>query len=158
MRKEKFDFSASAAPQAGDVSGYGGNFPPTKRSRDVGAVFGEANIPIVKNLGRISPSATTTTRASAARRRPRQSLRWQPMPQLLLRTSWGEGFRAPSLQDLYLPMQTSVTPVGLSDPDRCPVTNNGNDCQTQFNVQLRRAEAQAREVEELSRSAPLSSR
>ena len=136
VRKEKFDFSASAALQAGDVSGYGGNFLPTKRSRDVGAVFGEANIPIVKNLEANVAVRYDHYEGVGSSTTPKASLRWQPMPQLLLRTSWGEGFRAPSLQDLYLPMQTSVTPVGLSDPDRCPVTNNGNDCQTQFNVQL----------------------
>ena len=136
VRKEKFDFSASAALQAGDVSGYGGNFLPTKRSRDVEAVFGEANIPIVKNLEANVAVRYDHYEGVGSSTTPKASLRWQPMPQLLLRTSWGKGFRAPSLQDLYLPMQTSVTPVGLSDPDRCPVTNNGNDCQTQFNVQL----------------------
>ena len=125
-----------AALQAGDVSGYGGNFLPTQRSRDVGAVFGEANIPTVKNLEANVAVRYDHYEGVGSSTTPKASLRWQPMPQLLLRTSWGEGFRAPSLQDLYLPMQTSVTPVGLSDPDRCPVTNNGNDCQTQFNVQL----------------------
>ncbi|MCE9660123.1 MAG: TonB-dependent receptor [Burkholderiales bacterium] len=136
MRKEKFDFSASAALQAGDVSGYGGNFLPTSHSRDVGAVFGEANIPIVKNLEANVAVRYDHYEGVGSSTTPKASLRWQPIPQLLLRTSYGKGFRAPSLQDLFLPQQTSVTTPGLSDPDRCPVTNNGNDCQTQFNVQL----------------------
>ena len=136
VRREKFDFSSSQELQAGDVSGYGGNFLPTKRSRDVGAVFGEANIPIVKNLEANVAVRYDHYEGVGSSTTPKGSLRWQPVPQVLLRTSYGKGFRAPSLQDLFLPLQSSVTPVGLSDPDRCPVTNNGNDCQTQFNVQI----------------------
>ncbi|MEO5882837.1 MAG: TonB-dependent receptor, partial [Caldimonas sp.] len=136
VRKEKFDFSASQALQDGDVSGYGGNFLPTSRSRDVEALFGEANIPIIKNLEANVAVRYDKYQGVGSSTTPKASLRWQPIPQVLLRTSFGKGFRAPSLQDLYLPMQTGVTPVGLSDPDRCPVTGNGNDCQTQFNVQF----------------------
>jgi hypothetical protein len=42
-RKEKYDFVASPEIQTGDVSGYGGNFTDTHRSRDVDSVFGEAD-------------------------------------------------------------------------------------------------------------------
>jgi iron complex outermembrane receptor protein len=136
VRKEKFDFSSSQALQDGDVSGYGGNFLPTKRSRNVGAVFGEVNIPVVKDLEANFAVRYDHYEGVGSSTTPKGSVRWQPIPQVLLRTSYGKGFRAPSLQDLFLPLQTSVTPVGLSDPDRCPVTNNGNDCQTQFNVQI----------------------
>jgi iron complex outermembrane recepter protein len=55
---------------------------------------------------------------------PKFSLRWQPIREVLLRASVGKGFRAPSLQDLYLPPQQSVTPPGVSDPIRCPVTGD----------------------------------
>jgi iron complex outermembrane receptor protein len=135
-RKEKFDFSSSAALQAGDVSGYGGNFLPTNRSRNVEALFGEANIPIVKGLEGNVAVRYDHYQGVGSSTNPKASVRWQPMPQLLLRTSYGKGFRAPSLQDLFLPQQTGVTPVGLSDPDRCPTTGSSNDCQTQFNVQF----------------------
>ncbi len=136
VRKEKFDFSASQALQDGDVSGYGGNFLPTSRSRNVEALFGEANIPIVKSLEANVAVRYDKYQGIGSSTTPKASLRWQPIPQVLLRTSYGKGFRAPSLQDLFLPLQSGVTTVGLSDPDRCPVTGNGNDCQTQFNVQF----------------------
>jgi iron complex outermembrane receptor protein len=158
VRKEKFDFSASAALQAGDVSGYGGNFLPTSQSRNVGAVFGEVNIPIVKNLEANIAARYDHYEGVGNSTTPKGSLRWQPVPQVLLRTSYGRGFRAPSLQDLFLPLQTSVTPVGLSDPDRCPVTNNGNDCQTQFNVQFGGERTSSPRSRRTSRSAPCSSR
>ena len=136
VRKEKFDFSSSQELQDGDVSGYGGNFLPTKRSRNVGAVFGEVNIPVVKDLEANFAVRYDHYEGVGNSTTPKGGVRWQPIPQVLLRTSYGKGFRAPSLQDLFLPLQTSVTPVGLSVPDRCPITNNGNDCQTQFNVQI----------------------
>jgi iron complex outermembrane receptor protein len=135
-RKEKFDFSSSPALQAGDVSGYGGNFLPTSRTRNVEAVFGEANIPLIKNLEANVAVRYDHYQGVGNSTTPKGSLRWQPTPQVLLRTSYGRGFRAPSLQDLFLPMQTSVTTVGLSDPERCPTTGSGNDCQTQFAVQV----------------------
>ena len=133
-RKEKYQYEASNEIQTGDVSGYGGNFLPIDRSRNVTAVFGEVNVPIVKNLeGNVavrydhySGVGNSTT--------PKGSLRWQPIPQLLLRTSYGRGFRAPSLQDLYAANTQGVTTSGVSDPLRCPTTQSSNDCLTQFAV------------------------
>jgi iron complex outermembrane receptor protein len=93
VRKEKFDFSASAALQAGDVSGYGGNFLPTSQSRNVGAVFGEVNIPIVKNLEANIAARYDHYEGVGNSTTPKGSLRWQPVPQVLLRTSYGRGFR-----------------------------------------------------------------
>jgi iron complex outermembrane receptor protein len=65
---------------------------------------------------------------------PKVSLRWQPVSEVLLRGAVGKGFRAPSLQDLYLPITNNVTPAGTNDPVRCPVTGSRTDCSTQFNV------------------------
>ncbi len=132
-RKETLQFRASPTIQTGDISGYGGNFLDTDKSRKVGAVFGEANIPIVKNLEANVAVRYDHYEGVGASTTPKGSLRWQALPQLLLRTSWGQGFRAPSLQDLYLPNTTGVTNAGLNDPLRCPTTNDGTrDCSTQF--------------------------
>ncbi len=49
------------------------------------------------------------------------------MPTLLLRGTWGTGFRAPALFDLYTP-QTYVVATGFIDPLRCPVTQSNADC------------------------------
>jgi iron complex outermembrane receptor protein len=63
---------------------------------------------------------------------PKVSLRWQPTKSLLLRSSWGTGFLAPSLFELT--SYTSAVTQSLSDPLRCPVTNSAIDCHTQFGV------------------------
>ncbi len=135
VRKEKYDFQASDAIQTGDVSGYGGNFGNVTRSRDVDSVFTEVNVPIVKGLEASGAVRFDRYQGVGNSTTPKASLRWQPTKGFLLRGSIGKGFRAPSLQDLYLPSQTSVTVPGLSDPARCPTTNDQvKDCGTQFPV------------------------
>jgi iron complex outermembrane recepter protein len=55
----------------------------------------------------------------------------------LLRASYGTGFLAPTLFELYTPQIQNITPAGSSDPLRCPnpgAPNAGSnpDCNTQF--------------------------
>jgi iron complex outermembrane receptor protein len=132
VRREDYLFDPHPTIQTGDISGYGGNFLTTDKSRRVDAVFAEVNLPLLKGLelngavrwDRYEGVGNSTT--------PKMSLRWQPMPQLVLRGAVGKGFRAPSLQDLYLPNTTGVTTPGLSDPLRCATTASRTDCSTQF--------------------------
>ena len=132
--KEEFVTDFNPLLQVGDVSGYGGNNLNVNASRNVYAVFGEATMPIVKSLevdaavryDHYSDVGSTTN--------PKFSARWLPVKQLLLRASWGTGFLAPSLYQLFIPQTQGVTQAGLSDPVRCPVTNDSNDCNTQFPV------------------------
>ncbi len=124
--------------QTGDISGYGGNLQPIDHSRTVWAVFGEVNVPIVKGLeGNVavrydhySDFGSTTN--------PKVSLRWQPVPSLLLRGSWGTGFLAPTLYQLWNPTTPGLSQAGVSDPLRCPDPNDPNttnpDCNTQYTV------------------------
>ena len=70
------------------------------------------------------------------------------MPELLLRGTYSTGFRAPSLFDLYSPLQLSVSPV-VNDPKNCLGTGNPDFCATQFNtLSGRQQPTQAREVAE----------
>jgi len=132
IRREQYLFDPNPTIQTGDISGYGGNFLTTDRSRRVDAVFGELNLPLWKGFelngavrfDRYEGVGNSTT--------PKLSARWQPVPQLVLRAAAGRGFRAPSLQDLYLPQTTGVTTPGLSDPARCATTGSRTDCSTQF--------------------------
>jgi iron complex outermembrane recepter protein len=137
FRREDYLFDPNPTIQTGDISGYGGNFLTTDRSRRVDALFGEINLPLAKSLevnvatrfDRYEGVGNSTT--------PKASLRWQPLPEVV-RVAVGKGFRAPSLQDLYLPQTTGVTAAGLSDPLRCPPVvlppGQRTDCSAQFNV------------------------
>jgi len=138
FQASKEDFSQTPAPvlASGDLSGFGGNVLAVNRDRDSNAIFAEVNIPLLKTLeGNIavrrdhySDFGSTTN--------PKYSLRFQPTRNLLLRTSYGTGFLAPSLYQLWTPNIQGVSATGLSDPLRCPVTADSNDCNTQFGVQF----------------------
>ncbi|NDP43062.1 MAG: TonB-dependent receptor [Aromatoleum sp.] len=121
---------------SGDIVGGAGAIPSlTSSNRNVWAVFGELSIPIVKTLeGNVqvrfdhySDFGSTTN--------PKFAMRWQPTSNLLVRGSYGKGFRAPALADISQPNFRTNTNNSFSDPIRCPVTASGNDCDLQFNSQ-----------------------
>jgi iron complex outermembrane recepter protein len=103
-RHESLVNTPSAALLSGDISGLGGATKPVDADRTVNALFGELNIPVIKNLDLnlalrwddYSDFGTTTNWKG--------NVRWQPMQELLLRGSYGTGFRAPTLTDLYQPV------------------------------------------------------
>ena len=134
VRKEEITNTPNSALQTGDISGYGGAFEFINKDRDVWALFAEANIPIVKNLELNLAVRHDDYSDFGGTTNPKVSLRWQPDRRLLLRTAWGTGFLAPSLQQLFLPQRAGVTQAGVDDPLRCPTTNDSQDCLTQFNV------------------------
>ena len=135
-RREEFDQIMDPALESGNITGYGGPIKSTRdKSRDQYAAFGEVNVPIVRGLegdvavryDHYSDFGSTTN--------PKFSLRWQPTRALLLRGSYGTGFLAPTLYQLFTPQFGGVTQTGLTDPIRCPVTmDTGLDCSTQFGV------------------------
>jgi iron complex outermembrane receptor protein len=135
-RRETYKSSPSAEIQAGDVSGYGGNFLPVDQARNVGAVYGEVDMPVVKELEFDLAVRYDHYQGSGSATTPKASFRWQPARSLVLRGSIGKGFRAPSLTDLYAPQVTGTTANGQSDPLRCNVdgNTNSNDCSTQFPI------------------------
>jgi iron complex outermembrane receptor protein len=137
FRRETFETQSPDVINAGDVPGFGSAIPDLAQvSRQVYALFAEVNIPIVKTLeGNVavrydhySDFGSTTN--------PKGSLRWQPTKELLFRGSWGTGFRAATLVELFNPINFSSTGSNHDDPVRCPVTHSSLDCQTQFNSEL----------------------
>ena len=131
-RNEKFLFDPDPIIQTGDIAGYGGNLLVTDQARKVEAAFGELNMPLAKGLEVNAALRFDHYQGVGSSTTPKASARWQPVPSLLLRGAVGKGFRAPSLQDLYLPVTNNVTPAGTTDPLRCPTTGSRTDCQTQF--------------------------
>jgi iron complex outermembrane receptor protein len=131
--REELAQSWNPAMRTGDISGYAGTFTDVNQSRDAWAVYGELGIPIVKSVeGTIAVRYDHYTDFGGTTN-PKLTLRWQPSKEVLLRGSYGTGFLAPTLYELYVPDNNSMTVNGLSDPIRCPVTQNvGTDCKTQF--------------------------
>jgi iron complex outermembrane receptor protein len=125
-RREQLEVNWSPEFASGDLLGAA-QFEPTTGSRTVEAAFAELNVPIAKGLeaqlavryDHYSDFGDTTN--------PKVAVRWQPNMAWLVRASYGTGFRAPPLYDLYTPASLRRT-RGVSDPRRCPTTRLDADC------------------------------
>jgi iron complex outermembrane receptor protein len=94
-RKEGFRVDASPEIQAGDISGYGGNFLPVNKSRNVGVGFAEVNVPIVRTLEVTGAARYDHYEGVGDRTSPKLSARWTPTKQVLVRGSLGQGLPCP---------------------------------------------------------------
>ena len=131
-RREKLEQHYSPFVTSGDIS-TSTDLQDVAGSRSVEAFFAEAIIPIVRGLEAQVAARYDHYSDFGSTVNPKIALRWQPVRSLLLRTSWGTGFRAPPLYDLYTP-QSHFTSFGQSDPVRCPVTRSPLDCEAEFNA------------------------
>jgi iron complex outermembrane receptor protein len=125
-RREDFDFTPSALLAAGLIRGDGAA-SAFSGGRTVNAAFAELALPVTKTLeaqialraDRYSDFGSTTN--------PKLGLRWNPAKAILLRASYGEGFRAPSLADLYTPQRLGQTNGIYNDPLGCIRVGNINN-------------------------------
>jgi iron complex outermembrane receptor protein len=133
VRRETFEFDPAQAIQTGDIAGQGGNQLPESVSRNVESAFVEFNAYALKSLQVDAAVRFDNYQGTGNTVNPKGSLRWQPVPWLLLRGSAGTGFRAPSLTDLYAAQATSVTANGTRDWLKCPTFDANNPaCAFQF--------------------------
>ena len=136
-RKEEYVYNSSAALQSGDIPGLGGSIASTPEvSRDMWALYAEANIPIVKGVEVSAAIRYDDYEDIGSTWNPKIGLRWQPSRELLLRGAWGTGFRAPGLPELFSPNSFSATGDNYDDPLRCPSTGSPRDCNAQFTTQI----------------------
>jgi iron complex outermembrane recepter protein len=124
------------ALQAGDVTGYGGNFLNIDASRNFWSLFTEFNIPIVKTLEATAAVRYDNYSDFGSTTNPKFAVRWTPIQQLLFRGSWGTSFVAPTLTQAYGANTSGLSQAGLEDPLRCPTTQDTNDCLTQFTLRF----------------------
>ncbi|MYM70969.1 TonB-dependent receptor [Duganella sp. FT134W] len=114
-RKEKYVTDPSAAYESGDISGLGGSVVPIDRSRTVNSVFGELSVPVLKNLD-VNLSARDDKYNDVGNSANwKGNFMWRATKEIALRGSYGTGFRAPSLVDLWTP-QTLGTSEQFNDP------------------------------------------
>jgi iron complex outermembrane receptor protein len=114
--KDKFDDVPAPILNTADIIGGSGVQPVVTASRNVASLFAEAAIPILKSL-----EAQLAVRADhysdfGDTTNPKLGLRFQPMPELLLRASVGKGFRAPTLPDMNSPAARTNAGGAYDDP------------------------------------------
>jgi iron complex outermembrane receptor protein len=136
----------------GDLLGLNSNAPSISRAFDRGA-FAEIILPVTSPAMSIPALRSLSLTASARRdfqkvegysggasgqplrktftsTSPRLGLRYQPVEEVLLRGTWGKGFRLPTLSQLFAAPSQGV--LALTDPllfpvlNQTPVTSQGN--------------------------------
>ena len=111
FRRESLEEDPDALNLAGDIAGNS-PVPAARGGRKSYAIYAEANIPIFSPKNAIpgfrSLELTAAGRYEAFRNNdtdvavPKFGIRWQPFDeQLTLRATWGQGFREPTLEELY---------------------------------------------------------
>ncbi len=107
----------------------GAPVPMARGTRRVSAAYVEASLPVVSAAQKIAGIHSLEVNAAGRLEKfsddgvgdttvPRLGLRWQPVAeQITFRASWGKGFRAPALAELYLPQTVAVT-FNIPDPLR----------------------------------------
>ena len=136
VRKEKFQTDPSIALESNDIAGYGANFTPQVSQRNVYGAALELQVPILKSLTASPAVRYDYYQGTGDKTTPKIGLRWKPLDALLVRGSYGKGFRAPSLTEMFQPGGLGTSAPGLSDPARCPTTGSSTDCNTQFNTMV----------------------
>ncbi|MDB5918745.1 MAG: TonB-dependent receptor [Massilia sp.] len=116
--KATYTVNRDLAGQASS-SGYAGALDQSG-SRNIAAVFTEVNVPIIKDLELNAAGRYDRYSDVGGRFNPKVSLRYQPTRQLLLRSSYNRGFRAPTLFDLYGPQTVTFSSDQYDDPRLCP--------------------------------------
>ena len=124
FRREKLDGPATPYTDTADIIGLG--YSGFAGSRNVTAAFAEVAAPVLKNLeltaalriDRYSDVGTSTT--------PKIGIKYTPIPQLVLRGTYAEGFRAPGPAENGNSVSAGFT--SYVDPTRCAITGADADC------------------------------
>ncbi|MFV0543211.1 MAG: TonB-dependent receptor plug domain-containing protein [Marinicella pacifica] len=116
-REDKYSDQYDSLSEAGQVGGSAGN--SAAGQRDVTSLFFEGLVPLTDNLelnlaGRYDHYSDFGSNFS-----PKASLRFQPMDNLTLRASYGQGFRAPTLPSLY--GKRAYSAEFVDDPVSCAI-------------------------------------
>ena len=102
-REDSISRVPAPKPGSGDISGAGGAAFAIDRTRTMNGVFAELNVPIVKTLEANVSARTDRYSDFGTANTYKVSGRWQPTPEVLVRSSYNTGFRAPTLTELYAP-------------------------------------------------------
>lgn len=120
LMRESFFTPGNTDAANGLITQQGGSWFDGKRT--IGAVFSEVIVPITKSLELNAAARLDKYPGFAANLAPKVGLKWRANPELLLRGTYSEGFRAPSLAEageggVY------AQNGGIRDTVRCDETN-----------------------------------
>jgi iron complex outermembrane receptor protein len=118
-RKEEGGFTPDSIAQSGNSTNLASG--PTYGAYSLDEVYGELNVPILADASFAQElTLSLATRYSEFDTfgdtiNSKVGLKWRPMDDLLVRGTWAEGFRAPTIGDLYGGTSDTFT-TGFRDP------------------------------------------
>ncbi len=116
LRHEQMTITPSANLASGDIVGYGTS--ESNASRNFGAIYAEAGIPIAKNLDGTLAGRLDKFPGFGAHFSPKVGLKFKPVDAALFRGTFETGFRAPNLTESAQSTKFAFAP-GVDDPKRC---------------------------------------
>jgi len=128
---------ARLAPSTGNDP----NEPENKGDRNIKSVFTEFHIPLHKTLEAQIAARYDDYSDFGNTFNPKFALRWEPIKQLMFRTTYSTGFRAPTLWEADGPNSVTNTGGTYDDPALCaggvvqPGGKQERDCNMQFKRQ-----------------------
>ncbi|MEW6761278.1 MAG: TonB-dependent receptor [Pseudomonadota bacterium] len=125
LRREEYKFNGDKRASAARPAILNAPFDDANAldnvHRDIKAVYAEILVPVIKNLDVTFAIRKDKYSGIGSTTNPKISFRYQPIPQLLFRGSYNEGFRAPSFNQLFNGL--TISPYAgkdLVDPAKCP--------------------------------------
>ncbi|WP_374355272.1 TonB-dependent receptor [Chitinimonas sp.] len=127
FKRDKLTYNPSQAWRDGNIGLYT-TLLGINGSQHQSAVFTEFNLPILKNLEAQAAIRYDKYQLAGSTTNPKLGLRWTPFKNLLLRTSYSTGFRAPTLSQEFNEGRGGF--ASARDPKRCVVGDEyfDNDC------------------------------
>lgn len=116
--KATYDVNTELASQASS-SGYA-DAQDQSGQRNIAALYSELSAPLAKDVELSLAARYDHYNDVGGSFNPKIGLRWQPSKQVLFRTSYNTGFRAPTLYDLHGPATSTFTGNSYDDPVLCP--------------------------------------
>ncbi|OCW97097.1 TonB-dependent siderophore receptor [Alishewanella sp. HH-ZS] len=129
-RKEDYQDQYDSLSEAGQIGGSAGNSAGGDRS--VKSAFFETLVPILDNLEMSLAGRYDKYSDYGNDFAPKVSFRFEPMDGLVMRASWGQGFRAPTLP--ILTQKTTFSAVSVNDAQTCAVLGS---CPVQVDTFIR---------------------
>jgi len=125
LRREEYKFNGDARDIAQRRAILNAPFDDVnvlpKVSRDIKAVYAELLVPVTTALELTFAVRRDDYTGFGATTNPKVSFRYQPIPQLMFRGSYNEGFRAPSFNQLFNGLtESAYAGKDLPDPATCP--------------------------------------
>ncbi len=127
VRKETYRFREDQSAQPA-ILGVSAPASLAKASRDITAIYGELQVPIVKNLDAQLAARYDNYSDVGSTTNPKVALRWQPVKTVGFRGSYSTGFHAPDFNALYGGDTIGQFNSDINDPVLCPTGNEPTGC------------------------------